>query len=83
MSNDQPEPATFDPRRSARWAWSMASARRRRASGYSPRRYRYPREAPTANAAMVIASMSANGSCSRITRSLNVPGSDSSALHTR
>ena len=32
---------------------------------------------------MHIASSTANGSCSSSTRSLNVPGSDSSALHTR
>ena len=37
---------------------------------------------PTANPSIVIASTSANGSSSRISRSLNVPGSDSSALHT-
>ena len=38
--------------------------------------------APVANAAIVIASTSANGSLSISTRSLNVPGSDSSALQT-
>ena len=32
---------------------------------------------------MVIASITANGSPSMITRSLNVPGSDSSALQIR
>ena len=42
-----------------------------------------PCEAPVANAAMVIASTVANGSPSSRTRSLNVPGSDSSALQTR
>ncbi len=39
--------------------------------------------APVANASIVMPSMSANGSSSMSTRSLNVPGSDSSALHTR
>ena len=39
--------------------------------------------APVANAAIVIASTTANGSPSSRTRSLNVPGSDSSALQTR
>ncbi len=39
--------------------------------------------APMAKPAMVIASIKANGSSSMITRSLNVPGSDSSALQIR
>ena len=42
-----------------------------------------PRSHPVAYPQIVIASMSANGSSSISTRSLNVPGSDSSALHTR
>jgi hypothetical protein len=41
-----------------------------------------PRVAPTASAATVMASTIANGSSSSTTRSLNVPGSDSSALQT-
>ena len=82
MSKDQPLPATSSPRRPAALACASAPSSRSRASGYSPRRYRYPRDAPTANPSIVIASSSANGSSSRITRSLNVPGSDSSALQT-
>ena len=38
---------------------------------------------PAAKAAIAIPSTTANGSPSIKTRSLNVPGSDSSALHTR
>ena len=41
-----------------------------------------PRPAPVANASIVIASITTNGSPSRRARSLNVPGSDSSALQT-
>ena len=41
-----------------------------------------PSSAPTAKPAIVIASMMTNGSSSMSTRSLNVPGSDSSALQT-
>ena len=41
-----------------------------------------PRSAPVAIPQIVIASITANGSCSINTRSLNVPGSDSSALQT-
>ena len=61
----------------------MACSSRWRARGYSPRRYTYPWWQPVANPAMVMASTTANGSPSMSTRSLKVPGSDSSALHTR
>jgi len=52
------------------------------ASGYSPRTYRKPFDAPVAKPSIVIDSTTANGSSSISTRSLNVPGSDSSALQT-
>ena len=42
-----------------------------------------PRSQPVAKPAIVIDSTTANGSPSRMTRSLNVPGSDSSALQMR
>ena len=42
-----------------------------------------PRSHPVAKAAIVIDSSTAKGSPSIRMRSLNVPGSDSSALHTR
>ena len=42
-----------------------------------------PFSQPVAYIAIAIASTIANGSCSMSTRSLNVPGSDSSALQTR
>ena len=61
----------------------MAPASRAAASGYSPRTYSQPRSQPVAYPATVIASTTANGSSSISTRSLKVPGSDSSALQTR
>ncbi len=42
-----------------------------------------PRSHPVAYPAIVSASITANGSCSITTRSLNVPGSDSSALQMK
>ena len=44
--------------------------------------YRKPFDEPVAKPSIVIDSTTANGSNSMSTRSLNVPGSDSSALHT-
>ena len=58
-------------------ACARARAGTRRARRGSPSRSR------SAKAAMVMASTIANGSPLRSTRSLNVPGSDSSALQTR
>src|SRR5512133_296535 len=48
---------------------------------YSPRMYMYPVCDPTASAAIMTPSMTEWGSCSKISRSLQVPGSLSSPLH--
>src|SRR5579872_1838343 len=48
---------------------------------YSPRMYMYPLFAPTARAAIITPSITECGSCSNISRSLQVPGSLSSPLH--
>ena len=42
----------------------------------------YPLAAPTARAAIITPSITACGSCSKISRSLQVPGSLSSPLHS-
>ncbi len=73
---------TLSPSRPRARACARADSRRAVASGYSPRMYRNPRSQDVAYPAIVIASTRANGSSSMSTRSLNVPGSDSSALHT-
>src|SRR5246127_5262874 len=49
---------------------------------YSPRMYMYPLFAPTASPAIITPSITECGSCSKISRSLQVPGSLSSPLHS-
>src|SRR5271156_1753263 len=75
-------PSTFGPSRSDRTqrrisSWSIFSW-----SSYSWRIYRMPFCAPVSSPARIIPSITRCGKCVRMKRSLNVPGSLSSALHT-
>src|SRR5271168_975298 len=75
-------PSTFGPSSPARTqrrisSWSIFSW-----SSYSWRIYRMPFCAPVSTPARIIPSTTRCGKCVRMKRSLNVPGSLSSALHT-
>src|SRR5271156_5202055 len=75
-------PSTFGPSSPARTqrrisSWSIFSW-----SSYSWRIYRMPFCAPVSSPARIIPSITRCGKCVRMKRSLNVPGSLSSALHT-
>ena len=82
-SHEKPDPRMFLPRRFAAVASRMAFSSRTIASGYSARTYTNALEAPIAYAAMSIPSMSECGSPSMTARSMNAPGSPSSALQIR
>jgi len=82
-SQENPEPRMSAPRRLAAVASLMAFSRRTIASGYSARTYTNALEAPIAYAAMSMPSMREWGSPSMSARSMNAPGSPSSALQMR
>ena len=82
MSNEWSVPRILCPSSPLRWTSFSADWRRRSAVAYSPRTYIQPFVEPVLTAAIVIASIKAKGSFSRIILSLKVPGSLSSALTT-
>ena len=75
-------PRMFVPRRPCSLHFRISSCRIFSCSSYSWRMYRIPVRAPVSTPARIMPSITMCGRCVSMKRSLNVPGSLSSALHT-